>query len=360
MRKMQDFIVKDKDICIGLEDSKKSWKLAVRCEKMLIHQTAMPAEYRQLKLFLDNKFPGCRIAIMYESGFHGFWLHDLLVRDHYTCVVVPSHTVTEEKTNRVKTDRCDARRLAQNLENGDYKECHVPDEERREDRQISRTLEDVQINVVRTRNQIWKMLDFHGIAVHFAGKYPSKKDIRDLRSLVLPEHIATALKSYIDLLEFLWNQLTELRNLLRKMTQKERYKKTFDIIHSVPGIGWFTAIRLVLELGENLTRFANKRKIASFVGLTGCEHSTGETVRKGSLTGLGHKRVRTMLVECSWVSIRKDPVLLQKYQAVLRNTGSKKKAIVATARKLVGRILHCVSTGQMYEAGLVTVGCEIG
>jgi transposase len=267
--------------------------------------------------------------------------------------------VTEEKVNHVKTDVRDARRLALNLENGDYKTCYVPDQERREDRQISRTLEDVQNNIVRTRNHIWKMLDFHGIAVKIVGKIPTKKDLRQLRELPVAEMISVSLISYLDLLEFLWKEQQQLRNTLRKMIKKEKYKKTFDIIHSVPGIGWFTGIRLVLEWGEDLSRFANRRQIASFVGLAGSEHSTGETVRRGHLSGLGHQRSRTWLVENSWVAIRKDPVLLDKYNKVLANTGSKKKAIVATARKLVGRILRCVTTGQPYTIGLVAAGCEV-
>jgi transposase len=359
MRKMQDFIVKDKDIFIGLEDSKTTWKIAVRSERTLVHQTIMPMDPRNLLNYLRNKFPGCRKSLLYEAGFHGFWLHDILKREGITCAVVPPHTVTEEKTSRVKTDKRDARRLAQNLENGDFKTCFVPDAERREDRQISRTLEDVQTNIVRTRNQIWKMFDFHGIKVPFINRMPTKKDIRKLSELPVPEMIATSLKTYLGHLDFLWDQQVQLRAQLRAMTKKDRYKKTFEIIHSVPGIGWFTAIRLVLEWGENLSRFASKEKLASFVGLTGYENSTGKTVHKGSLTGLGHKRSRSWLIECAWITIRKDPVMLDKFNRVVRNTGSKKKAIVATARKLTGRILRCVLTGQLYTPGLVATGCEV-
>ena len=45
MRKMQKFIVKDKQIFVGLEDSKKTWKVCVRCEGMIVHQTSMPTKY---------------------------------------------------------------------------------------------------------------------------------------------------------------------------------------------------------------------------------------------------------------------------------------------------------------------------
>lgn len=45
----------------------------------------------------------------------GGWLHDKLVGDGICCVVTPPNKVTQEKVNKVKTDRVDARRLARNL-----------------------------------------------------------------------------------------------------------------------------------------------------------------------------------------------------------------------------------------------------
>ena len=354
MRKMQDYIVQSKEVFIGLEDSKKSWKVAVQCEKQLIHQTSMPVDYYALIGYLRNKYPKCIIKLMYEAGFHGFWLHDLLMKDGIECVVVPPHTVTDEKVKRVKTDKIDARRLAYNLEKGDYKSCYVPDKERREDRQLSRTLEDVQGDIVRTRNRIWKMLDFHGIDPKIDSEKPGKNDIRNLRKIAMENPLLEALTVYIDLLEVYWQKQKVLRDALRALTKKAKYQKTYDIIRSAPGIGWFTAIRLVLEWGEDMKRFANSRKIAGFIGLAGGEYSTGDTVKRGSLTGLGHRRSRSWLVECAWASIRKDPVILDKYKRVLSNTGSKKKAIVAVARKMAGRLWYCVQNNQPYVVGLVS------
>jgi hypothetical protein len=44
-RRVQDFVVKGKEVFVGLGDSKKTWKLAVRCEGMVIHQVSMEARY---------------------------------------------------------------------------------------------------------------------------------------------------------------------------------------------------------------------------------------------------------------------------------------------------------------------------
>ena len=58
MRKMQEFIVKDNRIFVGLEDSKKTWKLCVRSEGMIVHQTSMPTKYENLRNYLTHRYPG--------------------------------------------------------------------------------------------------------------------------------------------------------------------------------------------------------------------------------------------------------------------------------------------------------------
>jgi transposase len=163
MPRKQDFIVPGKRIFVGLEDSKRTWKGCVRSAGMVVHETSMLAVYDNLRRYLQNRYPGCQTRLMYEAGFGGFWLHDRLMADGIECVVTPPHRVTQEKVNKVKTDRTDARRLAKNLESGDYTACHVPDQQWREDRQISRTLGQIQRTITATKNRIRKFLDFHGL-----------------------------------------------------------------------------------------------------------------------------------------------------------------------------------------------------
>ena len=97
---------------------------------------------------LGRNHPDCEIIVIYEAGFQGFRLHDYLELDGIDCIVMPANKVTQEKDNRVKTDKVDARRLARNLENGDYSNCWVPDRELREDRRVSRTLTQIQRVIV--------------------------------------------------------------------------------------------------------------------------------------------------------------------------------------------------------------------
>jgi len=257
--------------------------------------------------------------------------------------------------NRVKTDKRDANRLAFILEGGDYKSsCHVPDRERREDRQISRTLIAVGKDIIRTRNRIRKFIDFHGIDVPFASKVKwGRKEFEALRNLSLSEPLRISLDIFLTLLEHLWEHQVKLRTALRQLCRKERYRGAYTIAKSLPGIGWYTAIRFVLELGEDLSRFTSAGRIASFMGLTPSERSTGETERKGRITGMGPGFMRSTLIENSWTAIRKDHALLAKFMRVKQNTGSKKKAIVAVARVLIIRLRACMISGTPYAVGMV-------
>lgn len=353
MHNVQNHIVKDKDIYIGLEDSKTTWKLCIRCERMEIRSVSMQARYTVLRAFLTNNFPGCRIHLMYEAGFRGFNLHDRLDEDGVECVVIPPHLVTEPKINKVKTDKRDARRLAKILEDGDYRACYVPDKERREDRQISRTLIAVQKDIVAAKNRIRKFFQFHGIETNISDQNWTKAFFIDLKNIELSAPLRFTLDIMIEQLEKLCEMKRRLCQALKELTKKQRYTKACQIIKSMPGIGEFTAIRLVLEWGEDLSRFTRSNQIAAFVGLVCSEYSTGETVRRGRITGQGRSFVRAWLIECAWKAIRKDQVLLDKFNRVWKNSGSKKKAIVAVARMMVVRLRTCVLTESQYVIGVV-------
>ncbi len=212
IHKVQNFVVKGKEVFVGLEDSKKTWKIAVRCNKMLIHRVSMPAEHQILIQYLRNKFPECTIHLIYEAGFRGFNLFDRLTEEGIECIVIPPHLVTEPKVNRVKTDKRDANRLAVMLENQDFKDpCDVPDKERREDRQISRTLWAIQKDIVRTRNRIRKFLDFQGIEVPFTDRW-GEEEFQALKELPLGDSLKKSLMTLVALLEQLW----PIRNRCRR------------------------------------------------------------------------------------------------------------------------------------------------
>ncbi|MCP3967194.1 MAG: IS110 family transposase [Lentisphaerae bacterium] len=354
MSKIQRHILKEKEIFVGLEDSKRSWKLCVRSAGVIVNETSMPAKFAVLRSYFENKFPECKINVIYEAGFRGFGLHDQLVDQGWNCIVTPPHTVTQEKVQRQKNDRIDCRRLAKNLENNDYRQCFVPDKQLREDRQISRTYAQIQNDIVRVCNRIRRTLEFHGLDEQFAPGRWSRSQYRKLAIMLdhmgLSDSLCFSLQIMFSELKQLWMLRTQLLKQLRQLAKSESYKESVDILKSAPGIGPLTSIRLALEWGD-LRRFNRKEDFASFLGLIPSDYSSGEQDHKGHITKQGNRGVRAWLMECSWVAIRYDAALLDKYQSVFRNSGSKKKAIVAVARKLAIRLRALLLTRQTYVIG---------
>jgi transposase len=200
------------------------------------------------------------------------------------------------------------------------------------------------------------MLEFHGLDKGLpAGRWSAAMYARvklHLGELEISDSLRFAFKIMVNELEHLRQLRKELLQQLRKLARSDRYKESVELLQSAPGVGMLTAIRLVLEWGD-VSRFKRKEEFASFLGLVPSDYSSGEQERQGHITKQGNRGVRSWLVECSWIAIRHDPVLLDKFRRVLRNCGSKKKAIVAVARKLAIRLRRILLSREPYAIGVV-------
>lgn len=358
MKKIRNFILEGKEVYVGLEDSAKTWKLCARSGRIVIHEATMPAKYENLRNYLRNKFPNCTIRVMYEAGFRGFELHDKLTADGWDCVVTPPHTVTQEKCSRQKNDRIDCRRMAKNNENGDYRSCDVPPRKRRQDRQVSRLYAQLQKDITRQCNRIRRVIEYHGLDCYFpcgkwnVGQYREVEAAVSGRLPGVSDSLRFSLMMMFGELRYLRQQQTAVLKRLRMLAKEPDYRRSVTLLQSAPGIGLLTALRLTLEWGD-VSRFKRKEEFASYLGLIPSEYSTGEQERKGHITKQGNRQVRSWLIECAWIAIRYDPVLLEKYRTVVSHTGSRKKAIVAVARKLAMRLRAILLSGEEYVVGCI-------
>jgi transposase len=104
-----------------------------------------------------------------------------------------------------------------------------------------------------------------------------------------------------------------------------------------PGVGEFTVMRLLLEVGE-LTRFPTAGSWSNFFGLTPSEFSTGDgDPHRGHIQKCGSRSLRAALVQCAWIAIRTDTGLRAVFDRLAPRTG-KKRAIIAVTRRLALRL----------------------
>jgi len=136
-----------------------------------------------------------------------------------------------------------------------------------------------------------------------------------------------------------------------ELSRSGKYRNRVKLLRSVPGIGILITMEILVELQE-MERFQRADELASYIGLTPSEFSTGQYVRQGRITRCGNKRVRTCLGEASWILIQKDPGMRKDYDRLKQGKGAK-RAIIAMARHLIIRIRRILLDQEPYVVGAV-------
>lgn len=325
-------------VFLGIDVHKNHYSLTVIHQGEVYFRCTIPAVFERLKLILEH-YKGCAVFSVYEAGFSGFHLHRELTKSGVNNIVVAPAKVPVVIGDRVKTDRRDSFKLADNLSKGILKGIFIPTIEELERRQFVRTREQIKEKRVRVINQIKGILFQYGITI-VAGM--PDKAIECYRNADLSQNIKEALEYYYKELEFHEAQIKEIdKTIKKKIEENEQKNKEYNILKEQPGIGPVTAAALVVEVGD-WNRFSSEKKISAYFGLTPSEYSSGEHIYKGRITGQGNPYLRGLLVETSWTAIRLDEKLKEFYNKIKLHTGSGKKAIVAVARKMLCNLYRLI------------------
>jgi transposase len=349
-QKDKNFLV-GKDVYVGIDVHKESWHVSIRIDGEEAFSGRIPGSYSSLKKVLD-RYRDCRIKVAYEAGPFGFWLHDKLTEDYIETLVVPPSLIPVESGNRVKTDKRDSRKLATLLERNMLKRTHVLSEEEREHRDLLRTRRQIVDHRNDVARQIKSKLLFYGIASPFSPTTRwSFKFIEWLKALTFHTiYLRESFDLLIQLYEYLTRQIIRINKKVVMLCRDKKYRQKVKLLCTAPGIGKLTAIELLVEL-QDMERFKNANEIASYIGLTPAEYSTGEKTRQGRITRCGNKRVRTYLVESTWVLITKDPLIRAKY-LMLKSLRGGKRAVVAIARKFIIRLRRMLLDNMPYKIAM--------
>lgn len=205
---------------------------------------------------------------------------------------------------------------------------------------------------VAIQNQIKSDLLFYGINLNQSARYWSESFIQQLWSIEFDDPAYTQvfriiLKEY----EEICQKIKEITTFIQNMAKSSMYKERVQLLKSIPGIGDLSAMTILLEIFD-ISRFRSGEKFASYLGLVPSEYFSGEKTRKGPLSGMGNKTLRSLFIEIAWTAIRKDPVLLDKYDRV-RKGKSSSETIVAVANSLARRIRYVLINREPYCLGVV-------
>jgi transposase len=141
--------------------------------------------------------------------------------------------------------------------------------------------------------------------------------------------------------------LLETTKKVRDLAGSEKYNDRVLLLRSIPGIGLINSIVILTET-ENINRYPNAEKFASYVGLIPTSHSSGDKEKMGEITFRSHEFLRKAFIEGAWIAVRFDPALLMAYQSLCKRM-EPNNAIVRIAKKLLNRVYTVLKNNRKYE-----------
>ena len=138
------------------------------------------------------------------------------------------------------------------------------------------------------------------------------------------------------------------------MKEDQELGRRIQIIEGINGIGIVSAVRMSLYLFDRKDRFESSERLNHYLGLTPSERSSGDKIVRGRSGMCGNRQLRSIIIQLAWMTVRKDGSLLEKFDRVYRKSGSKQKAIVAVARKLMTKKYAAVRKEEEYRINIRT------
>lgn len=347
---MGNYNYKIHTVYMGIDVHKKTYACASFYEGNIIKKDTMPADPSVLIAYIKNNFVTNKIETAYEAGFSGFHLHRQLVAAGINNIVVNPGSIEIASRDKVKNDKRDAKKIAVQLAAGRLKCIYIPTLEQESKRTTTR----LRNSILKLRNKIGlkikALLFTQGLIQAADDRVVSKKwlaeKLTEVERLNYPIGFFYTIKHYSNQWNNFTNDLQKIKKELLNM-QTEEEKTILSIYKSAPGIGELTALILKDELGD-MSQFSNEKKLFNYLGFTPTEYSSGNNVRYGHISRQGQAALRHILVEASWIAIRKDPKLMEIYQRIKHTRGGK-IAIIGIARRLSGRLRSCLQKRIFYE-----------
>ncbi len=288
-----------------------------------------------------------RCRILLEASTESEWVaRHLESLGHEVIVADPGFApMYATRSKKVKTDKRDARTLAEACVLGAYRATHRVSAEQRHVR--SELL--VRDSLVRTRTRYVALIK---AAVRREGLRLSQGEpehtASKVRSIPLREEVLKELAPILDLLLPLNREIESADSRIEQLGKKDPVVRR---LMTAPGVGPVTALAFVAALDE-VTRFQSAPQVESYLGLVPSENSSGERQHRGRITKRGNARMRSLLVEAGWRimrSRRSECAALRAWAMQIAARRGKRIAVVALARRLSGILYAMWRDGNEYR-----------
>src|SRR5213079_2724034 len=277
--------------------------------------------------------PGTPAA--FEAAFGWGWLVELLEDYGFDPHLVHPLQCKAIASARLKNDKVDAAILAQLLRADLLPEAWIAPPRVRQLRALLRHRASLARVGTQQRNRIHAVAADHGYdrsASYWTG--PGRGWLAELDLPPASREIVTDCLAVIDGLAPVIDRIDG------ELHQHARGDPRVKVLRTLPGVGEFTALVMVAEIGD-ITRFPSARKLAAWAGLTPTVRGSDLKVRHGHISKQGSAWLRWAMNQAAQTA-KRSPEFAAGYQTIAKKRG-KKIATIAISRKLLTRAWHLLS-----------------
>ena len=326
-------------------------KVVADAEKYETNKKGYQAFISRLRTLSDN------ISIAIESTGNSRYFKDLMESSGFNVTVVNTLRFKVVNLSTKKTDKNDARTLAEFLSRDILPQSHLCSADSEALRRVLKSRSLMVQNAVALKNQAHAILLAYG-TVTKAAQFQSKEGRnRILRSL--PHDQAKIIEVLFDTLDSIEAQRKRLERRLQTITAEDT---SVGLLRTIPGVGIVNACTIRAYI-DDIDRFQTYKHFSAYCGLVPWVQTSNETIHYGKITKRGPQELRTALVQCVVAMVKmesktKDLGIIRQYHE-LKEQKSSGKAIIATARKLSRIIYVMLKEGKPFDSSKLNIGSNL-
>jgi len=272
-------------------------------DNSIFAETEVKPDYRNILKYLEqvekNRGGDCFFQCGYEAGCLGYTLYNQLTHHGIDCVILAPSTMPQTRKKRIKNDKMDARNIAKCLAYHTGSAVYVPTKEDNAVKEYIRMRNDAKDTLKRTKQQLMAFCTRNGKQFTEGRKYWTQKHLAWLKKLnfndtLLQEAFQGYVIQYYQMSEKVALYDKRIVELAHGKTYEERVKK----LTCFTGIKEHTALATIVETGD-FKRFGTAQQYSAYLGLVPSEESSGESIRRGTITKAGNSHIRKLLVEAA-------------------------------------------------------------
>ncbi len=320
---------------LGLDVSARTINLcAVDSDGRIAHERKLSSDPEEIaQHILSLPFPIIRVGL--EAGMLSQHIYGRLAEANIPVICVETrHMKAALSAQLNKTDRHDARGIAQMMRVGLYKPVHVKTPISQRLRTVLTARQLLRNKLQDVENEIRGLIRNYG---YHLGKVTARDFETRVRDLIAGSDLHIVADALLVARRSLREQFGRLDDMLVRLAREDEVTRRFM---TVPGVGPLVALTFRATV-DVPSRFSRSRTVGAHFGLTPRKQQSGEVDRTGRISRWGDAMMRSALYEAAQVLLTrvKRWSALKAWAAQVSRRRGHKKAIVALARR-IAVILH--------------------